>query len=542
MVYATPKDRILNELRSKANIQFTVDDLSNEVDFSEKTIRKYVDVLVREKMIKANEEAGTTYYVYEDTETLFTGEIAPLRAIDMVTEIASKYAYLRDINRIGIENINKYLTTLSIKDAFDEYLSDIDTRIGKLSKSGRGAEDKSNKDRLIKLDYIINNGLEIPDEPVIIDCPTYEFDEKNPLKIAGTDASTKLEEFQVNFGFPVYVNVAFSVGAGVVAEYPQKPGDNEHDKFLMPKHIRTAAEEYMEDMTPSIGSEEEEGLNPKQYMNAIYSLENVVHSKVDEEAIVRWSPDILYRDGPILPSHMDYLDLLDPKRAAYTRRATSRIIAVKSFASANQVNMYGIVKNSRKRLLARVVDYLLSEKWSEWRRYQVGMDVHLFSPILKNGQCTPLIKENPYCVYVFDDRIRSEGEKIVNRDEIMSGNRLGKKQGLSYFKQLEELTYYWSYLKDRLGGLNRYEFFDDSMQSTPEDQKELGWGVGNSIAYGILMSGRGEEIVPHKSSETLPEPTAKAHTESGMWRNKVADSLKMEFFKVFRSLYSGGVK
>ena len=106
---------------------------------------------------------------------------------------------------------------------------------------------------MIRYDYLINNGLTIPSSTILTECPNYEFDTGKPIKIAGTDASTKLEEFQVNFGFPVYVNIAFSVGAGVAIEYPQVPGGAEPDKFRMPKHIRTAAEEYMEDMTPALG-------------------------------------------------------------------------------------------------------------------------------------------------------------------------------------------------------------------------------------------------------------------------------------------------
>ena len=100
MLYATPKDKVLSLLRSQANIAFTINDIENESEFSEKTIRKYLEELVREKKLQAKTEAGTIYYVYEDTGSLFTGEVAPLRAMDMVTEIASKYAYLRDINRI----------------------------------------------------------------------------------------------------------------------------------------------------------------------------------------------------------------------------------------------------------------------------------------------------------------------------------------------------------------------------------------------------------------------------------------------------------
>lgn len=541
MLYGTPKDGILGELRSKANIAFTVSDLATETDFSEKTVRKYLEELVREKKITAREEAGTNYYVYEDTGTLFERESAPLRAMDVVTEIASKYAYLRDIDRIGLDTINDFLITLNLRDAFDAYLAYLDSQITKLSRSGRGPEDRARLDGYIKLDYLINNGLEIPSVPVINNCPIYDFG-TDPIKIAGTDASTKLEEFQVNFGFPVYVNIAFSVGAGIMAEYPQRPGAIEPEKFVMPRHIRTAAEEYMEDMTPALGNEEETGLSPEQYMSAIYSLENVVHAKVNEEAIVRWSPDILYKDGPILPSHMDYLDFYKPIRAVYSRRAMAKILAVKNFASANRVSLYGVVKNSKKRLLAKVIDHALAEKFPEWKHGQVGVDMHLFSAVLKPGQCTPLIKENPYFVYVINERVRSEGTRLVNTEEIKE--RLGKNQGLAYFQQLEELHYCWSYLKDRLGGFNRYEFFKNNhTESTPDAQRALGLGVGNALSHEILMTGRAHDIVAHKGSETLPEPASKAHTEAGIWRRSVADSLKTEFLRVFRSLYgSGGVK
>jgi len=541
MLYATPKDKVLSLLRSQANIAFTINDIENESEFSEKTIRKYLEELVREKKLQAKTEAGTIYYVYEDTGSLFTGEVAPLRAMDMVTEIASKYAYLRDINRIGLETINDYLTTLDTRDAFDAYLSDIDTQILRLARSGRGPDDRQRLDGLIKLDYVMKNGLEIPKLPVICDCPAYQFDDGHPMKIVGTDASTKLEEFQVNFGFPVYVNVAFSVGAGVMAEYPRTKESREPEKFLMPRYIRTAAEEYMEDMTPTIRNDEEGGLGPAQIMGAIFSLENVVHAKVNEDAIVRWSPDVLYKDGPILPSHMDYLDFWDPRRAIYSRRAMSKVLAVKSFASANQVSLFGVVKNSRKTLLSRVIDYALSEKYPDWKRDQVGMDAHLFSAVLKPGQCTPTIMEKPYFNYVFDDRVRPEGTRLVNKDEIVK--KLGENPSKAYFQQLEDLAFRWSYLKDRLDGFNRFEFFSDNMLGRPLDKHlELGLGIGNSLSHEILMTEFGRDIVPHKGSETLPEPTAKAHTESGIWRRSVADSLKMEFMRVFRSLYgSGGV-
>ena len=146
-------------------------------------------------------------------------------------------------------------------------------------------------------------------------------------------------------------------------------------------------------------------------MNAIYSLENVVHAKVNEDAIVRWSPDILFKDGPILPSHMDYLDFIEAKRAVYSRRAMSKVISVKSFAQANRVNFFGIVKSSKKAVLAKVVDNALAQKFPEWKKDQVGMDLHLFSAVLQPNQSTLLIGENPYFNYVFDDRIRSEGPR-----------------------------------------------------------------------------------------------------------------------------------
>jgi hypothetical protein len=541
MEYATPKDKLLGILRSQANIAFTVSDLSNEADLSEKTVRKYLDELVRDKKIQARTEAGTIYFVYEDTGSLFHGEVAPLRAMDMVTEIASKYSYLRDITRIGLDEINDYLTSLELAEAFDAYLADIDAKISRLSKVGRGPDDRTTLDRLIRTDYLIKYGLEIPKSPVICRGPEYHFDEGNPIRIVGTDASTKLEEFQVNFGFPVYVNIAFSVGAGIMAEYPRKPGSPEPEKFLMPKHIRTAAEEYMEDMTPTMTSDEEVGLNPDQHMAAIFSLENVVHAKVAEDAIVRWAPNVIFKDGPILPSHMDYLDFLKPARAVYSRRAMSKVLAVKSFATSNQVELFGVVKNSRKVLLSKVIDFALSEKFSEWKRDQVGMDTHLFSAVLRPGQTTPSILEKPYFVYVFDDRIRAEGSRLVNKDEIEK--RLGDNQGKAYFRQLQNLDYCWSYLQDRLQGFNRYEFFaEDHQASSLEKRRALGLGVGNAIAHEILMTEIGTNLIPHKGSETLPEPTAKAHTESGIWRRKVADSLKMEFMRVFRSLYGGGIR
>ena len=130
-------------------------------------------------------------------------------------------------------------------------------------------------------------------------------------------------------------------------------------------------------------------------------------------------------------------------------------------------------------------------------------------------------------------------ELMCNKDDVIG--KLGENPGSAYMQQLKDLSYCWSYVKDRLSGFNRYEFFTSSANDpSAEEERALGLGIGNKLAHQMLMTPKGLDLIPHKGAETLPEPTAKAHTESGMWRSKVADSLKVEFLKVFNSLYGSG--
>jgi len=523
----TPKDEIFRILRSHPQIKFTVKDLIDESEFSEKTLRKYLDELVNEKKIMLSEEEGTFYYVASEFDTE-RGEVEPFISTDKITEIASKYSFINDINNIGVQKIHDFILSLNPKEVINEYIGDLESQIKNIEcKPRKTNEDYSQITSLKREIYTLKNGLQPLDDTFI---QQLDGGDIGDLIMVGTDASKKDEQFMIRIqGIPVFMHLTFSVAAGVVKEIKDgKIAPHEPQVIRKPEKIRTAAEDYLEDLSMAFTD-----LDERERSAVSYTIMNNVHYIMDQEAISRWRPNYLFHDGPLLPSHIDFKDLMAPGRDRVTWKSINSAIELKTIANLHQINMLGVVKTSNKRRLCELLDYALEQKFQPlWKRNKVKIDLHILEFLLYKNEVTTTFKENPFFSYVFDDKYGDLDSQSVNVNTIE--HQLTTRGKEAYFRSLQSFTFNWFYLRDRINGLTRYDFYD---VANNDELKKHGGNIGSKYATPNPVGVKSSFVPLEKTEESLPEVLMKAHTESNEWREIVAEHIKDDLRRAFNVLY-----
>jgi len=523
----TPKEEVYRILHSHPSIKFTVKDLVNELELSEKTIRKYLEELVNEKKVILAEEEGTFYYVSRDFETE-EGEHEPFIATDKITEIASKYSFINDINSIGQQKLHNYISSLNPKDVMNEYIGDLESQIKKLeSKPRKTKDDDAQIVKLKREKYTLSNGLEPLNDTFIQPIDGGDIDN---IIMVGTDASKKDEQFMIRIqGIPVFMYLTFSVAAAVIKEIKDgKIVSHDPPVIKKPEKVRTAAEDYLEDLSMAFTD-----MDDRERGAVSYSIMNNVHYLMDQEVISRWRPDYLFHDGPILPSHIDFKDLLSPGRDRVTWKSINGAIELKTISNIHQINLFGVVKTSNKRRLCNLIDYAFEQKFQpRWKRNKVKIDMHLLEFLLNKNEVTCTFKENPFFAYVFDDKYGDLDSRSVNIGTI--DKQLTTRGKDAYVKSLQTLTYDWFYICDRLRGLSRYDFFDSP---NSDKLKKNGGYIGSRYATPNPVGVYSPLVPVQKTEESIPEVVMKAHTESNAWREVVSDYIKDDIRRAFRILY-----
>lgn len=515
----TAKDEILNALRQHPNILMTIEDVAREAQFSEKTVRTYVDELIDDGDIKAKKIGNTQYYHFEQ-EIREEDKWYP----DKVSEIAGRYEFIKDIRKIGRGKIRKFIANSTPQEALEELIDDYEREIGRLRKVARSREEKERRWTLEKKCYILRNGVRMFGDTFFEKIDRESVDSRS-VAMVGSDASMKFEDFLVRvIGIPIILNLFFSVGSAAYLRY-EDGRIKEKDLVRRPKQPKTAAEDYLEEM-----SSQYLGLAPSAQYGLSYSLMNNIHYQLDNDAMSKWESDYHFHDGRLLPGHIDYLDLIREPRAEVTWKSIVYANSVKENAKLLKTTLLGVVKDPMKSYLAEIIDYLLYQEFagSGWKRGLISNDKHLLNFLMKDGEITTVVRENPYFVYVFDDAHGSLDKRLLNAKAIR--RELGERRAESYSSFLREFMYDAFYLK-KAESITRYEFFSaEGNLPIRNTSSPVIYEYGISPPSGRIGS------PAKKGIEVIPNVLTFAHHEAFKWRENVGNVLKGDIMRRFMNI------
>ncbi|HEY9204994.1 MAG TPA: hypothetical protein VIO58_03645 [Candidatus Methanoperedens sp.] len=418
-------------------------------------------------------------------------------------EIGSRFENLKDI-KDKLPKIRDVLLDSDPKEAFKSY---IDHSVDEIEKEK------------LKAGYEILSTKFIEEAPVELDIESLK-ENVNGL-IAGTDATRRLEFDIIRIeSITIPIAVFFSAVCGLVFNYFKGEKLKDDDIFRRPQYPATAEEQYMEEMYskfPNIDGADLDGFST--------SMSSYLHYLLDKDIISKKSPNILFRDGPLRPGQMSYLDLKNPEfpeRADITWKSIYEAVEVKNRAKIEGTKLVGVTKHVNQRFLSPILNQCLLDNLPGWTSQNFVNDQQILPMILKNGEHSPVVIHHLLGTHLPESKREGAERYLENRFP-------------AYERLASQLDYTFTFINTE-GYCNRFEFYYDNSTDFNKKLKEI-------YAPIIYTSGpamrKTREGVLSKRYEILPSPVWGADREAKLWGDQIQDYL---FRKLEATIMDGVLK
>lgn len=483
--YIDPKT-LFNYFSDKAKIFFDIHRRGDKI---------FVKALVSED--SENEDID----IFNDLPDLDKEEIRNRHFSSKTEEIGSRFDSLKDI-RDYLPKIREVLLDSNPRDAFNSYLE-------------RKELPEIEKEKL-ESGYEILSDKFIEESPV--DLKIELLKEKVTGLIAGTDSTTRIEFDIIRIEtITLPIAIFFSAVCGLAFNYIKGEKTRDDEIFRRPQYPATAEEQYMEELYskfPNIEAHDLQGFST--------SMSNYLHYLLDKDIILKKSPDILFRDGPLRPGQMSYLDLKNidfPDRVDITWKSLYEAVEVKNRAKISNTKLVGVTKHVNQRFLSYLINECLLNDLPGWKSHQFVNDQQILPMILENGEHSPVAIHHVLGTHLPKSKRESAKKYLDKKFSI-------------YENLVNQLDYTFTFINTD-SHCNRFEFYSDS-----SNWREILQDIYAPIIYtsGPALR-KTRDGVLSKRYEILPSPVWGADREAKLWGDQIQDYL----FKKLETAIMDGV-